>query len=244
MPYGYRRYNRYGRRGRRRGYRRNYRRNYRRRYGGRKRNFYNTVSTKLNKLPTGIPDRTLMKFRYTTFLQLDGLPSQVYYFRGNSLFDPDFSGIGGQPTGLDQWANFYNKYKVYASKIQVTFLAAATTAPSGNCMVSVTPTTNDSYIPDYSVIPTIPYSRTRMLTPVSAGGNPVYIKNYIGTKKVTGDNSLDDLYESDIGNNPSSEWYWMIRGDTVDQTTNVSIDIQVTVTYYCELFDRVDLLAS
>lgn len=43
------------------------------------------------------------------------------WFRMNSLFDPDLTGVGGTPTGLTEMAALYNKYHVVASRITVRF---------------------------------------------------------------------------------------------------------------------------
>ncbi len=42
-------------------------------------------------------------------------------FRLNSLFDPDLTGVGGQPSGFDYWATAYNRYKVISADIKVVF---------------------------------------------------------------------------------------------------------------------------
>ena len=40
-------------------------------------------------------------------------------FRGNGLYDPDYSGVGHQPRGFDQWANLYQAYYVYKVQINI-----------------------------------------------------------------------------------------------------------------------------
>lgn len=42
-------------------------------------------------------------------------------FRCNSMYDPDYTGVGNQPRGFDQWMDIYNHYYVKRSKIIVTF---------------------------------------------------------------------------------------------------------------------------
>lgn len=38
-----------------------------------------------------------------------------YLFRANGIYDPNFTGIGHQPMGHDQWSNIYNHYQVIES---------------------------------------------------------------------------------------------------------------------------------
>lgn len=43
----------------------------------------------------------------------------AYSFAVNNIFDPDFSGAGNQPVGLDQWAQFYGRYRVLKFKYKI-----------------------------------------------------------------------------------------------------------------------------
>jgi hypothetical protein len=43
----------------------------------------------------------------------------AYQFRMNSLFDPDFTGTGGQPTDFDQWMALYTRYRVLSCHIDI-----------------------------------------------------------------------------------------------------------------------------
>jgi len=72
----------------------------------------------------GFPSRSkviTLKFvrEFTLNPALGGIPVE-HVFRGNSLYDPDFTGAGGQPYGHDQWATIYASYIVLRSRIRVT----------------------------------------------------------------------------------------------------------------------------
>lgn len=43
-----------------------------------------------------------------------------YSYRANSIYDPNYSGVGHQPRGYDELAPFYRKYEVVRSAIQIT----------------------------------------------------------------------------------------------------------------------------
>lgn len=49
-------------------------------------------------------------------------------FRANSIFDPDFTGVGHQPLGHDQMAALYNRYIVIGSKITCKFWSDTTSS--------------------------------------------------------------------------------------------------------------------
>lgn len=44
-----------------------------------------------------------------------------YQFALNDLFDPDYTGAGGQPTYFDQWAVLYSRYRVLGCRVDLTF---------------------------------------------------------------------------------------------------------------------------
>ena len=45
-----------------------------------------------------------------------------YKYRLNSLFDPNYTGVGHQPRGFDQLSTIYEKYTIVAAKISVCFI--------------------------------------------------------------------------------------------------------------------------
>jgi len=51
-----------------------------------------------------------------------GVAPQQYFWRANSVFDPDAALGGGQPTGFTQWSNFYEKYTVVKSNCRLRLL--------------------------------------------------------------------------------------------------------------------------
>jgi len=73
------------------------------------------------RLPLGsfrqvdVPDVTCIKFVYSDARGVTAASNQAeYVYRVNSLFDPDFTGVGGQPDGFDQWKALYGLYRVVA----------------------------------------------------------------------------------------------------------------------------------
>ena len=61
-----------------------------------------------------------------------------YVFRGNSLYDPDYTGTGHQPRYYDQLTPIYGRYKVLSSAITVEMINGA--ANSG-AIFAITPNT-------------------------------------------------------------------------------------------------------
>lgn len=208
----------------------------------------NKVSTVKSRIMTGIPDKTLMKLKYVQSIRLDdiigGVP-QTYTYRANSINDPDFAFGGARVTGWNQWVNFYNRYRVNASKINVQILNFNTTTANSTVLVACSPNLDPgSSVQSPEQLTTLPYVRYRVMAPSSGGGNPRSIKNYISTKKMFGINQLDDLdFYSDFNSNPTREFFWNISANNITANT-FSVVLLVNITYYVELSRRVTLPLS
>lgn len=77
---------------------------------------------------SGFPDRQLVKLRYSQEVTLDPGPGGIsqHIFRANSLYDPDFTGIGHQPYLYDQWSEVYSHYCVLGSRMTATLVTVNT----------------------------------------------------------------------------------------------------------------------
>lgn len=74
------------------------------------------------------PPSTFCIHRYVEEVNLSqenitGLTGSEYAFRLNSLFDPNFTGVGHQPRGFDQMAALYANYCVYKVQVQIRLMS-------------------------------------------------------------------------------------------------------------------------
>lgn len=229
---------------------RNYK-NYRQKKGYQK-NRKNRPYSKTIDQVTGVPDSLRTKFTYVeqVLIQNASLPYNNYIFHGNSVYDPDSTGVGHQPRGFDEWSNFYKKYRVYASSIEVDFFQDQSAA-NGLVNTWILPTSEAPTSITYGIVSIgeNPYSSTGTISPYVGTGTSK-LKHYMTTAKMFGEKDINDnLYEGTMGNfgsgsNPPSLWYWVIGGETVDVTIPIKVRATVKVTYYVEMFDRVSLPGS
>lgn len=91
----------------------------------------------------GIGNRVHANFIYFDTFQLNtaaGVASKL--FRTNSLFDPDFTGVGHQPGGYDQLMAIYEHYVVYECEYKVVFVN--TNASSQSSLVGIQNSDNNT----------------------------------------------------------------------------------------------------
>lgn len=187
-------------------------------------------------------DRMFVKMIYTQNLNFAAISqTQSYVFRGNSIFDPDYTGTGQQPTGYDQLATLYTRYRVHGSKMKAEFVTVSSTVPTQYVIV---PTSNP-LVYATPVMSRLPYARRRIAA-TSAGQPLSTLKTYMSTKKIFGLKTLgaETDYSAATGSNPAFDWYWHVSADSIDGASSIAFQAQITITYYVEWWNRVQLTAS
>jgi len=199
--------------------------------------------------PQSLPDRLYVKLVYrqsVAFSTSGTLQDNV--FRGNSLFDPDATGAGGQPMGFDQWANFYASYTVLGSKIEVTCMQNGA-AGAYNARFGATPTNFSSAFGtgDYEVAEELPYSKIGQVHMGSAGVGQGRITNYMSTNKLIGvvrpAVQIEDAYGALVSANPTNTWYWHVWGYPPGGGDK-SLIVNVRITYFTVFETRQQLTVS
>lgn len=86
---------------------------------------------KVPRLVSAFPQQRLVNHKYCDNITIAaaGVAGlyQVWQFRANSTYDPDYTGTGHQPMFRDELAAQYNYYTVMASRIEILVQPAATT---------------------------------------------------------------------------------------------------------------------
>lgn len=97
-------------------------------YGKKKKKMSTVAVASVNKIPRSLsqfPKSMRVKLKYQVAfagsIPAGSTPAQ-YFWRANSVFDPDAAIGGGQPTGFTQWSNFYEKYTVVKSNCRLRLL--------------------------------------------------------------------------------------------------------------------------
>lgn len=91
---------------------------------------YARATTMVLPRTLGFPNRMRAKLRYSeNGLQIAAGTAGfagTYYFRCNSLYDPNNTGLGHQPLAFDEYANLYTHYRVLSARITCTFFNEST----------------------------------------------------------------------------------------------------------------------
>lgn len=194
-----------------------------------------------------IADKQYLKLKYNSQFQFSGGSVGSYVYAGNAPYDPNVTGVGGQPQGFDQWNGFYTKYRVKASKIKLIFVEGGAGAGALR-QYSVMPVTAAQQTTITSQNPLVvsmqPKSRTTFSNVNVGAGAITQLRHYAKSKDIFGVSSAtiqDEEYAALFTANPLSQWNWVIVNRALDNSSGPTVYVQVQLTYYLEVFSRISL---
>lgn len=195
----------------------------------------------------GMPDRFTTCLSFSHFRRLDtgasGVPvSQLY--RGNSLFDPDFTGLlGKQPNYYDQISAMYNHYMVWGSKITVTITNVETSGNTCN-MVVVLPTRGSTPSSTVNLSSEQPRARRRIMK--DSSDRVVTIVNSARTKSIllAGPGGWNSRLVPQTNSNPLDVWFWIVQANSLNATDECVVECMINIKYYCTFYERTQVPAS
>lgn len=209
------------------------------RKGYKKRNWKkNAPTTTIMKSP-GFSDSMYCKLKYAEEVHLyDTVGSvKIYTYRGNSLFDPNYTGTGHQPMYFDQYSAIYERYRVLGCKIKVHMVNRSATSAAYAVLESGTDVSSILVLSEL-----LEQSRAHVSRILPTGNqSPVVIKKYVSTRKACGLNKkqvFDEDFSALTTANPQQIWYHNIQLSNADPNVGMDIRLLFTLTYYCQFFDR------
>lgn len=158
-----------------------------------------------------------------------------YVFYANSLYDPDWTGLGHQPRGFDQMMLFFDHYVVIGAKIRVTIHNGDDIGPAVTASLCLR---DDSPIPDVLTIMETPGVQVRTLGPNGGGKDIATLVQTFSAKKffkrkVMGD---DQLFGT-ASTNPLEGAFFILHLNydntlgAIAKPCEISIDIDYTAIF-------------
>ena len=195
-------------------------------------------------LVNGFPPLMKVDLHYESLVTLmPGAAVASYVFRGNSLFDPDYTGTGHQPRYYDQLTPIYGRYKVLRSAITVEMINGS---PNSGAIFAITPNTEIITFTSWQQASELPRSKTSQIVPV-ASRYPFKLSSSASTKSICGllpYQVNDEDWSASIGTNPVQIWYWNINVASIDESSHVTVSLRVRLKYHAVMYDRLDVATS
>lgn len=193
-------------------------------------------------VPKGVPQAHKAILTYGTYITFAPATNSVgaQSYSGNSVFDPDNTGVGSQPYWYDQWSAIYGRYRVVKCRIETRIVNNGTVP----CDVVVVPTVGVQTETDIYDISEWKYAQRRTVVAPTGGPSVATIVSTMRTNTVFGIQKqaalIEDAYASDYSTNPPAayRWYWMVFCQTAGGlATTPSIIVEVRLHYYVVFFE-------
>lgn len=194
---------------------------------------------------TLVPDRLITTLSYNDNIPLvkSSTGFQVWNCRLNSIYDPDYAIIAGhQPLGYDQWANFYQNYRVYKAKVICEFTNV------GNYPVRVGFLPYSSTQGQIAVVDDDTFEQPHVVTKSVSnvdGQNRCTLTKLVDIPRILGVSHLQfkasTLSQTNFGNNPITPY--LCNGVAFAQNIDpnqaiVNVNLMVRIIFYVELMNR------
>ena len=188
---------------------------------------------------TGRPQRMVAKLVYFTSGQLYNASGlfQTQLMNLNSLYDPDRSGIGHQPLGRDQWATWYNRYRVFKVDYIVTF---SNLDPDQAAMCAVV---NQNGVPTYTDESAFEQtgSYVQTISPRDGGLSRVVVRGSVYLPRLNGKTptayKANDDTQAIMSASPVEVLTQALVVSPVIPASEVNVGYSIKYVYHCELFD-------
>lgn len=202
---------------------------------------YTKISALRAKWVNPLSNKALLRFTYcdssfSRTLNVAGGYAAYYIFRGNSIYDPDQTGVGVQPYGFDQYVadGLYTNFRVTSSAISVYFRPEETYAKMRRLHAMIIPLRSAPVLTDISDVRMIPNHKETTYDGETESTKGAKMKHYMSTKRIipevtSGDLALSGTYAG----NPTTVWLWLVYfyTDTYDDE-EIDIYFDVKIKYY------------
>ncbi len=185
-----------------------------------------------------LPDTLFVKLKWTEIRHVPAsiLDKQEYELNGpfkpvSAVTTPN---TFTQPLGWDEWGQFFNFYECFGSSIDILIVNRGATTPAGTVVV---PMNDTGPTTDFIEAKVQPYATTRY----TSGGNGkpfARIKKYMSVKKLEGRNTNDVNFTANINSLPTIQKFWLVMTESTNQSTDLDVFYDVTITYYIKFFGR------
>lgn len=169
-----------------------------------------------------------------------------YFYRLNSPFDPDSSGVGAVATGYNTWSGLFLNYKVHRVTVRVQGLASGISA-IGFLNVTLAPVPGQAVVPaNKNAWKSIRYNRIYQLALGSSGGRNMF--SYTRTfdlaniAQVTRSQYANDMdFSGAVGSNPARQLFFMVAADSVFSASVGTLAYQIQISMEVEWFNPTPL---
>jgi len=221
------------------------RKNQKKQMKGRKMNPFSEAPKSVVRVPKvfGFPDRYECSLKYVEEVTFSGTGTTTnQVMRLNSLFDPNFTGVGHQPKYYDQLAAVYGTYIVLSTDFKVKL----SNANSNSVRYAIAVSDSAQSVTGVQDLSESKRSVSGFLGLNSGYRSVVEHTGSINMATLHGDKYVDaqDNLQATVAANPQDPAYLTIAVADANLTAAVSVFCEITMDFHCALKDFTEVGAS
>lgn len=181
----------------------------------------------------GAPDRLKVKLRYSQSGSWSGSATPAAQtFNVNSLFDPDRTGVGHQPSFFDLYASYYSNYYVRGAWVKVTFTNTGATTPVYAVAFLSDVQSSSQTVEQMSEAK---YAKMTCVGLSTGQGQKTLDFPYVSIPRLMGQPNAepDDNMYAAVGASPADCAFLIFKATAVDGTTTFPMTWKVDIIYDC-----------
>ncbi len=159
-------------------------------------------------------------------------------FRGNGCFDPNQTGVGGQPKGFDQYMALYNNFYVVKSKFTVMYTVHSGTSSYYLAIRPFSDAEGEMVDLDFTSLLTAEWAghtNTKVMCPSvrDTNSNVSTMSATMTTAKALGRGHDRNEVQGSASADPTLQWHWKLARNFSDPAPGgaVNITIDVVISY-------------
>lgn len=200
--------------------------------------------TTIIRQPSGTSDRLFVKLRFReqfSSAQSPGTNLADIVYKGNSPFDPSFTSAV-QPYLFSNWAQLYQRYVCFGSKITTYNVMNNATSGPANAMTMISHSPYQAaYVSIYS-FETDPYVKRKNVNFGALGVGRNSQSYFCSTAKATNRPkkavAIEENYSALVTADPATLWYWHL-GNYVPGSNDQSLICDVVIDYYVMFYQPI-----
>lgn len=171
---------------------------------------------------------------------------QLWELRANSVYDPDYTYTGHQPTQFDELAALYQRYYVSAAKIEVNASPISSSGSNVPIVVAILPRLEQNTMTDINTVCENPASVHMVVSGSTSDANVnKTISKYVNIKKLFGVKDLYDLdYSAAVTTSPNQVAFLSIYSNSANGGSTSIVGLTTTITFWCKFYKRQTTVSS
>jgi len=179
--------------------------------------------------------------RYSSgYLNVNGIANDFHAYGGNDIYDPDATGVGHQPTNYDTLKLIYAAWNVRSCRLKIRLTSNGTTFGSTNARVIVLPQDTSSALTTVGTLlqenPGVKIFYVNSQTAKGTVERNFYAPSSLIIREWSPKEPTCYGYNA---TSPPNGWWWGIYLEAIDDSSTLSMAMEVFLEYDVEWFQRI-----